>query len=164
MCDHADDVAAAGGRSRFEYHTDCDTIDCSGNQGVQEIVRHKEAVGVLNLDQCLHEVGVAAGNVGKDTVVYQRVITPCGFQNHGGAKDQDCAEDGLQTELRPQNPGAYQQQRDVHADGVKTDTPRPYCVQYVGQTVCSSRCQPVRVDKHHIPDREQHASNKYQKV
>ena len=156
--DHGDDVAAAGSGSRSENQTDSDTVDEAGHHGVQEVVGHEEEFAVRNL----YHVGHTGGF--HDAFVYHGVITPESLYQPGECEYQDGGKHGFETELRTENPGADEQQRDVHADGVVTDFPRPDGVQHVGKTVGAAGCQKVRVDKHHVADGKKEAAGNQQQV
>ena len=87
------------------------------------------------------------------------VIAPESLYQPGECENQDGGEDGLEAELRTENPGADEQQRDVHTDGVVTDFPGPDGVQHVGKAVRAAGCEEVRVDKHHVADGTKEAAD-----
>ncbi len=149
---HRDDIAAAGSGSRSENQTDSDTIDEAGHDGIQEVVGHEKEFAVRNL----HHVGHTGGL--HDPFMNHGVIAPESLYQPGECEYQDGGKDGLEAELRTENPGADEQQRDVHTDGVVTDFPGPDGVQHVGKAVRAAGCEEVRVDKHHVADGKKEAA------
>ena len=65
-------------------------------------------------------------------------------------EDEDSGNHSLGSETRPENPGSNEEQRNIHADGVETDFPRPHGVEDVGETVCAAGGQQIGVYKHYV--------------
>ena len=157
---HADDVAAAAGGAAAEYHADGHSVNKAGDNGVEEVVWHEPApvVGYLNHGDALD------GSVDNLAVEDNRVVAPQGLKDICGHEDEGCGEDGLETELGTENPGAYDEQGHIHADGVEGYLPWPHGIQYVGDTICAAGSHQVGVDEHHVADSEQNAAANEQQV
>ena len=80
------------------------------------------------------------------------IISPESLYQPGKCENQNGGKDGFEAEFRTEHPGANEEQRDVHADGVVADFPRPYGVQHVGKTIGAAGGQQVGIDKHHVTD------------
>ena len=114
---HRDDVRAAAGSTRAENQTDGHAVDDTGNHRIEEIVGTEPTAVMGNLDHRLDHRGVNGGCDG--TIEDDGIIAPPDLEDKGEQEYQRRRDDGLDTELGAKNPGADNQQGDIHADGVE---------------------------------------------
>ena len=113
----------------------------------------------------LHHVEAFDGVGHNGAVVDDGVIAPYpALDGIGEAEDEEGGDDGFDAELGAENPGADDEQGDVHADGPDGDFATPEGAEDVGQTVSAARGHEVGVDKHHVAYGEEGAAKDKQHV
>ena len=115
-----------------------------------------------NLD---HRLDHRRINTGHDTtIVDDGIITPLALKHKGEQKDQCRGNNGLDTEFGAKNPCADNEQGDIHADGIERNLPWPQGVEHVGKAIGTTRRHQVRVNKHHVANGKQQATNNQQEI
>ena len=153
--DHAYDVAAAAGGSAPEDEADGKAVNDARENRIYHEVRHKPSPALRNLHPAAEFRRLGTDNLpGKN----HGSVPPHGLQDPGEEENEDCGENRLEAESGAEDPGPDKKQRDVHADRIVGNAPRPYGIENVGKAVCTARGQMVWVHEHHVANGEKGAA------